>query len=153
MAASRVGIDYQLKPFRHVWEQGLAYASGPPGAARRRCSTSSRARHPHRGTVALWRQGRHASAHGATQHRASVPVSRHLQHDDGRGEPRIPVEEPPAGQARHRGGLRRNRRDARSDGRPRSPRARSHSRRQAEDLSRARPSSGRTFPQCCSTNR
>ena len=92
----RSEADYQLKPLHHVWEQGMAYALlGPSGCGKTTLlNIISGLVIPSEGRLLFDDDGRDASADRTAQHRAGVPVSRDLRHDDGRGKPRVSAEEP-----------------------------------------------------------
>ena len=99
--------------------------------------------HPIRGASAVRRPGRDAAAHRAAQHRSGVPVSSHLRHHDGRGEPGVPSPQPWNAARGHTRPGRRDRRSPGVDAPPPPPRTRADRRRQAEDLAGARVGSFR----------
>ncbi len=111
--------DYPLKPLHHVWEQGSAYALlGPSGCGKTTLlNIISGLVIPSEGRL-LFDDTDVTRLPTERQHRAGVPVSGHLRHDDGRRESGVSAEEPAASQGGDRSARRRNRRDARFDPRP-----------------------------------
>ncbi len=146
---------WALRPLTMTWNDGGAYALlGPSGCGKTTLlNIISGLIAPTHGKVSVRRPRRHRARARSAQHRAGVPVPRHLRHDDGVRQPRLPAAQPRLERCAAASARGRSRRDPRAARRSRTARARPVGGRRSRRSRSAAAWCGPTSRRCCSTSR